>query len=440
LEADRWMDATSVLDTIGQGCNLPIKPLVQAPLMKEAPPDAGVVPTTTPRVVSIDIFRGLTMAVMIFVNALSEVRGLPWWTYHAPGSVDVMTYVDMVFPFFLFAVGLSLPLSVEQRLKRNSSLPALLAHIAVRVIGLIVLGEILANAEKADRARMGMSGSIWALLALICASLYLNVYGKSKRAQTYSRVLRTVGLAGVILLLVLFRRTTAGGHAGWLDFSYPEILGLIGYGYLAAAILYISTRRWSWAPAVWFILLVSLCALSTAKIVTFPDQAPLYLWPFGNGAMCCIIMAGMVTSTTVLKPDGRRHPNKAIFLALGFSVITLLAGRVLSPLGISKIRATPTWALYSIAASILLFTLLYWICDEKKWGRWAVIVRPAGSNTLLTYLIPDLWYFLLSAAGFSYLDMHANAGWQGVVKTLLFTFLVLTAAGTLSKARIRLQF
>ena len=40
---------------------------------------------------------------------------------HAPASVNVMTYVDMVFPFFLFAVGMSLPLSVAQRLKRNSS-------------------------------------------------------------------------------------------------------------------------------------------------------------------------------------------------------------------------------------------------------------------------------------------------------------------------------
>ena len=61
------------------------------------------VQTTAHRVLSIDIFRGLTMAAMIFVNALAGVRGLPWWTYHAPAQVDVMTYVDMVFPFFLFA-------------------------------------------------------------------------------------------------------------------------------------------------------------------------------------------------------------------------------------------------------------------------------------------------------------------------------------------------
>jgi predicted acyltransferase len=413
---------------------------VEAPLTKEVPGVQGTVRTTTPRVISIDIFRGLTMAVMIFVNALSEVRGLPWWTYHAHASDDVMTYVDMVFPFFLFAVGMSLPLAVAQRLKRNSSLPSLVAHVAVRVLGLIVLGEILANAQKADPARMGMSGSTWALLALICAALYLNVYGESKRARTYSRVLRAVGLAGVILLLVLFRRTTAGGHQAWLDFSYPEILGLIGYSYLAVAILYIPTRRWLCAPPIWFILLVSLCALSTAKIVTFPDQVPLYLWPFGNGAMCCIIMAGVVTSQIFLRPDGRVAPNRAIPLAVGFSIATLIAGRVLTPLGISKIRATPTWSLYSVAASMLLFTLLYWVCDLKQWQRWAVIVRPAGSNTLLTYLLPDLWYFILSAIGFKYLDVHFNVGWSGVVKTLIFTLFMLAAADVLTKARIRLQF
>lgn len=417
-----------------------MNPIVEAPLTSEAPRVPEAVLTTGPRVVSIDIFRGLTMAVMIFVNALSEVRGLPWWTRHAPARVDLMTYVDMVFPFFLFAVGMSLPLSVARRLKRNSSRLSMWSHIAVRVLGLIVLGEILANAEEADRGRMGMSGSTWAFLAIIFAALYLNVYGKAEAAKTYSRVLRAVGLAGVVVLLVLFRRTTTGGHAGWIDFSYPEILGLIGYSYLAVAILYIPTRRWTWAPAVWFTLLVSFCALCTAKVVIFPDRLPLYMWPFGNGAMCCIIMAGAVTSLIFLKPDGHLSPNKAIPLALGFSIITFAAGRALVPLGISKIRATPTWSLYSIAAGVLLFTLLYWICDLRQWQRWAVILRPAGSNTLLTYLLPDLWYFLLSAIGFTYLDLHFNVGWPGVVKTVLFTLLMLAAAGALTKARIRLQF
>ena len=408
--------------------------------MKDVPVSGEVHSAASSRVVSIDIFRGLTMAVMIFVNALSEIRGLPWWTYHAPASADVMTYVDMVFPFFLFAVGLSLPLSVAQRLKRDPSVLSLWVHIGVRVVGLIVLGEILANAGKADAARMRMSGSTWALLALICAALYLNVYGNSERAKSYARILRPIGLAGVILLLFLFRRTTTAGHAAWLDFSYPEILGLIGYSYLAVAILFIPTRRWKWAQFVWFILLVSFCALSAAKLILIPRRLPIYIWPFGNGALCCIVIAGVVTSLIFMRPEGRVAPGKAIPLAVGFAIITLIAGRALTPLGISKIRATPTWSLYCIAASVLLFTLLYWVCDLKQWHRWSVIVRPAGSNTLLTYLLPDLWYFFLSAAGFTYLDTHFTVGWPGVARTLIFTFLMLATAGALTKARIRLQF
>jgi heparan-alpha-glucosaminide N-acetyltransferase len=430
----------SLLKSRTEGPDLSMNPALETASAREQPRVPDVASAIAPRVISIDIFRGVTMAVMIFVNALSEVRGLPWWTGHAPASADFMTYVDMVFPFFLFAVGLSLPLSITRRLKDNDSLIALWGHIAVRVLGLIVLGEILANAEKADPARMGISGSTWALLALVCAALYLNVYGKSERAQAYSRVFRTLGLGGVILLLAIFRRTTAGGQAAWLEFSYPEILGLIGYSYLAVSILYIPTRRWTWAPPVWFILLVTLCALSTAKVFIFPVRLPLYVWPFGNGAMCCIVMAGMVTSSIFMGPEGPIATNRAMILSLAFGLLMLVAGRVLTPLGISKIRATPTWSLYSIGASVFLFALLYWICDVKQWQKWALIVRPAGSNTLLTYLLPDLWYFLLSAAGVAYLDMHFNVGWPGVVKTLIFTLFILGVAGLLTRARIRLQF
>jgi heparan-alpha-glucosaminide N-acetyltransferase len=379
------------------------------------------------------------MAVMIFVNELDSVRGLPWWTHHAPGNVDVMTYVDMVFPFFLFIVGMSLPLSITQRLKRNSSVIALWGHIVVRVLGLIALGLILANAEKADAARMGISGSTWALLGLISVALYLNVYVESERYAAYSRILRLLGLVGVIVLYAVFRRTTLDGHAAWIDGCYPEILGLIGYTFLAVAILYIPTRRWVWASSVWFVLLVALCVLSTGKMITFPDRIPLYFWPFGNGSMGCIVMAGVITSSIFLGRERRPSPRRAMLLAVGFGLVILAAGRALTPFGISKIRATPTWSLYSIGASILLFTLLYWICDVKEWTKWALPVRAAGSNTLLTYLLPDLWYFLMVSLGVTYLDTHLNFGWHGVVKTLIFTFFILALATGFTKAKVRLQ-
>jgi hypothetical protein len=391
------------------------------------------------RIVSIDIFRGLTMAVMIFVNALSGVSGLPWWTYHAHANEDVMTYVDMVFPFFLFIVGMSLPLSVAQRLKRNPSMPALWLHVAVRAASLIGLGLILANAEKADSSRMAINGNLWALLGLLSAALYLNVYPASKRFPAYSKILRGIGLAGVVLLFAIFRRTTHSGQAAWIDPSYPEILGLIGFSYLAVSVLYIPTRRWKWAPSFWFLAMLALCIVATAKIIVWPNKWPIYFWPFNNGAMACIILAGVITSQIFVGSDQRQAPKRAISIAVGFALFILIAGWICTPLGISKIRATPTWSLYSIGASVLFFTLLYWVCDVKRRTSWAFLLRPAGANTLLTYLLPDLWYFLFATMGVTYLDTHLSLGWPAVLKTVLFTLVMLVLASAFTKAKVRLQ-
>lgn len=401
---------------------------------------AGTTVLTAPRVVSIDIFRGVTMAVMIFVNQLSGVQGLPWWTYHAHAQQDLMTYVDMVFPFFLFIVGMSMPLSVEQRLKRNPSIPALWGHVLLRVLGLLVLGLILANAEACDPAQMHISGALWAVLALLSAGLYLNVYPKSEVFPAYSLWLRTAGLIGVFILLAIFRRATPDGKEAWIDFSYPEILGLIALSYFAASVLYIPTRQLKWMQPVWFVLLVLLNALAAAKMLQFPNHLSLYVWPFGNGAMVSIIFAGIITSSIFTGENALRRSLRAMVIASSFAILCLTTGWVLTPLGISKIRATPTWSLYSVGAAVLIFGMLFWACDVRRWTKWAFFLRQAGENTLTTYLLPDLWYFLSICLGLTFIDTHFVTGWPAVVKTFAFTFLILAASWVLTKSKVRLQF
>ena len=401
------------------------------------------VEATAARVVSLDIFRGLTMAVMIFVNALADVHGLPWWTYHAHASEDRMTYVDMVYPFFLFIVGMSIPLSVNQRLRRNASQAALWLHVLVRAASLIVIGLILANAEKADPSRMPIGGYLWGLIGLLGAALYLNIYPKSERFPAYSTILRGIGLAAVIFIYAIFRRTTHSGQAGWIDPSYPEILGLIGFTYLAVSVLYIPTRRWKWSAAVWFLVLLIFNILSTAKLVPLPGRLPMYVFPFDNGAMASLIMAGVVASQIFLGASPgitpRPAPKQAMTAAISLGIVALIAGWICTPLGISKIRATPTWTLWSIGAAILLFTFLYWLCDVKRQTSWAFLLKPAGSNALLTYLLPDLWFFLLGTLGITYLDTHLSLGWPAVAKTVVFTLVMLTFASLLTKVKVRLQ-
>jgi heparan-alpha-glucosaminide N-acetyltransferase len=378
------------------------------------------------------------MMVMIFVNDLAEVHGLPWWTYHAHAQQDVMTYVDMVFPFFLFIVGMSMPLAIERRLEHNPSQLALWRHIGLRALGLVVLGLILANGEKGDPSRMGNSQATWTMLGLAGAILFWLAPSRDGRLRNVYRGLRVVGLLILVAVFAIFRRTTRGGGVAWINGSYPEILGLIGYTYFAVALVFVPTRRWRWASLAWFAALTALCALQTSHVLAIAGTLPLYFWPFNSGAWASITMAGIVTSG-ILLGKGDATLRRRMWLALAFAVTTLAAAWLLAPLGISKIRATPTWCLASVGASVLAFMLLYWICDVRAKTAWARFVESAGENTLLTYLLPDIYYYLTALTGFTYLDRHYNEGGSGVVRAIAFTSLMLLISAGLTKARIRLQ-
>lgn len=393
-------------------------------------------PSTQSRVASIDIFRGLTILVMIFVNDLAGVKDLPWWTYHLPGNVNGMTYVDMVFPFFLFIVGISLPLAIRHRLSKTGSMAGLWGHIIARSFALVVLGISLANEEKVDARLTGIHGNVWLLLMLLGAILFWNIYPRSAKYKTLFRALKIAGLLLMVAMFAIFRRTGPDGHAAWLDFGYWEILGLIGWTYLAVCILYIPTRRWRWAPLAWLACLVALNAVSLAHWITFSAKLPYYFWPWNTGCFCLLTMAGIVTSTIFLGDTFAPTPKQKALLAFTFAAALFLAGWLLTPLGISKIRATPTWGLYSAGAATLAFLALYWICDVQKHVRWAAIVKPAGSNTLLTYLLPD--FFFVTLGSLAWLNPWGH-GWQGVLQSLVFTVVILEISAVLTRYKIRMQ-
>ncbi len=403
------------------------------------------------RVQSIDIFRGITLAVMIFVNDLDGTKNLPWWTFHAKANWEVMTYVDMVFPVFLFLVGMSLPIAVATRLRRDPSRLSLWGHVFVRSASLVILGLILANASLADPNHMVIRPQLWALLGVLGCSLFLSVYPGRGGSPTWHKILRVVGALMVVAMYALFRRTGQDGQVHWIDGAYPEILGLIGYAYFATCVLYIPFRRWLIAPLLWFVALVTWNAATTAPFVALVAAHSAsaahwlswlrglrgYQWPWGNGSSASLIMAGVVTSVIFMQARRLQTFRQKFLPAMLFSLAALLAGYLLRPLGISKIRATPTWCLYTIAFSVAAFALLYWICDVRKKTGWAFAFRPAGANTLTTYLLPDYWE-LLGVFGLSFFGNHFRYGWQGVVKSLLFTCLMLAIAAFLTRRKIRL--
>ena len=380
------------------------------------------------------------MMVMIFVNDVGGVKGLPWWTYHIDHlgpHANGMTYVDVVFPTFLFVVGMAIPLAIRRRLERGDSTPRLWGHILMRSLSLVVLGLILANTERVDPKLTHLSAGTWGAVAVIGAILFWAVYPKNDR-QTLWRVLKYTGLAILILALAIFRTTNRAGEVTWLNFGYWEILGLIGRAYLAACILYFPVRKWIWAPPAIFAALTALNVATRMGMPPVDTFIPYALWPFDSGEHPSIVFAGIIAWSIFFHPRAARTLERKTAVALGFAAILFAGGWAFSFLGISKNEATPTWCLYSSAIGVTLFTALYWICDVRGWRSWAAFVKPAGSNTLLTYLLPDLFYFTIGATA-TYEALVPHTGWPGVVGAIVFTGFILGVSWALTRKNIRMQ-
>src|SRR2546421_12171991 len=96
----------------------------------------------TGRMSSLDVFRGITIAGMILVNNPGT-----WDAIYSPldhAKWDGWTPTDLVFPFFLFIVGVAIPLSFRKRREDpNLSRGSLLGHVWLRALAIVMLGMLL---------------------------------------------------------------------------------------------------------------------------------------------------------------------------------------------------------------------------------------------------------------------------------------------------------
>ena len=104
--------------------------------------------TSTRRVASIDAIRALTMMLMLFVNDIPGLKGVPHWLFHAAADEDMLGFSDTIFPAFLFCVGMSVPFAIDNRLKRGASQWSVLSHILWRSFALVVMGLFTLNCEE----------------------------------------------------------------------------------------------------------------------------------------------------------------------------------------------------------------------------------------------------------------------------------------------------
>src|SRR5215472_2073069 len=91
----------------------------------------AVVPTPVKRLLSLDVVRGITIAFMIMVN---NNGGPGSWGFMNHAYWNGLTPTDLVFPTFVFIVGVSIVLAFESRLAKGATKAELARHTAVRAV------------------------------------------------------------------------------------------------------------------------------------------------------------------------------------------------------------------------------------------------------------------------------------------------------------------
>jgi predicted acyltransferase len=372
------------------------------------------------RIVSIDALRGLVMFLMIFVNDLAgNDKVVPDWMVHFSDRHSTgsgMTFVDLVFPAFLFIVGMSIPFALGPRLARGEAAGRILLHVAIRTLSLLLLGIMMVN-ESPDTKALGWPAMWWTALMYLSALLAFGSLAPPARGTPpadRSRFwrhatlgLRGTGLAGLFWLALAFR----GKHDHRIltlspfsiHHSWFGILGLIGfaYGIGAVAFLLFRTRR----TALLGCVVLLLCLYPADKNGLFDHSFIAGLGDVGGdlGSHPSIALAGLLLATILLTTEtaatGARVRFTLLFIG-GFSAAAVLLNGLY---GISKNDATPSWCLWSCAITAALWLVFYLLADVRRMTGFSRPFAAAGQNVLLAYLI--------SEGLESFLDVLHLGGW-----------------------------
>jgi heparan-alpha-glucosaminide N-acetyltransferase len=394
---------------------------------------------STGRISSIDVFRGLTIFAMIFVNDLAGVKDIPAWMKHVPPGEDGMTFVDVVFPAFLFIVGMAIPFAMAKRIRGGFSNLQTIKHILVRTAGLLLLGVLMVNMGGFNESLSGMNKNIWIILVFIAAIIVWNSYPKKSTNEKY--LIYAFRLFGIIMLLVLayIYRGGTEDNVRWLETSWWGILGLIGWAYLAASIIYLFFRNYPAALTAAMFLLILLYPAEKAGLFSgLYDGSNFLLIGMQVGSHASIVVSGILLSIII---TSRRFDTlkKRIFAMLAYAGILLITAVLFQPVfGINKNLATPAWCFYSAFYCIIIFIFLYIIIDHLKKEKWSSFLKPAGMNPLLAYILPSIFYSLITLMGITFYS-ELGYGITGIIRSIVFSFFILGITHLLTKLNIRLH-
>lgn len=312
------------------------------------------------RLQSLDIMRGMTVALMIMVN---NGVGHEQFTQLVHSRWNGMTCCDLVFPFFLFMVGVSIHLSLGRRFSQPTDHKQkydATRKIIIRTLKLIAIGILLHAWD------MWIGGwddilqniRVWGVLQRIglsyCIASLIVVWLRNTKIQWY--------LAAGLLMIYSFILLHFNGYAE----DTTNIASIIDRTLFGEAHLYHKNPvdpegLLGILPSIAHVLI----GVAAGKIVTVPISI------------------------------GRR-----LRILSGFGAVLVVCGIMMSAaMPLNKRIWSPSFVVMTCGLASLLLTLLVYVVDTRKWTRWSTTFRWFGMNAIVLYVGSEMLSPILRITG-----------------------------------------
>lgn len=336
---------------------------------REKPKVTPVETAPVRRLEALDILRGLCVIGMILVAYAGDWQNRFGVLNHA--EWQGLALADMIFPGFLFCVGMAIPLSFSGRALRQTK-GELALHVLWRALALILLGTVLNYIDHPDIYQFRLPGIL-------------------------QRIGLCYGLAGGFCLLVGRKSDHDFTVSGW---PVVVVTLVVGLGYAAAL------KLWTGPECA------GACFDSVNSLPAVVDRAffsPAYMWHWGltdgvvtydpEGLVSTFgaainVLLGIVVSLYIRRNGIAGSLIGLVMLGI-FLALTGLGMNGEIPV-IKKIW-TPSFALISAGFSVVMFVGLALLADVFKAGAWAYPAKIFGANATLAFVLISLFNVGLNA-------------------------------------------
>lgn len=395
----------------------------------------------TDRLESLDALRGLTIAAMLLVNNPGSWSHIYWPLEHA--AWNGWTFTDLVFPFFLFMVGMAMMYSFPKRMEAGHSRRSLYSHVLRRSLALMILGWWGASWSPvlfSDFSAIGGVMRVGFVLAVLASVVLL---AGTVRVRRWGML-----FAGGVVLFVVAALATAPTDALLVRLAglrIPGVLVRIGWCYaLASAIWFLtpSPKAIAWwiggllgVYAVWMMLVpipgFGMPDLSrgfptaatppgelfsnwafyidyhvlgdhTWRVRQLVDDAGHLVWSFDPEGLIstvpatCSVLFGVLAGWWMRRTDMEASDRlNGLFIA---GCLLLLAGLVVSIwMPINKRIWTSSYTIFTAGMALLSLGMLYWAIDIRGFRRWARVWVAYGRNAIFAFVASGMMAVAMGA-------------------------------------------